>query len=215
MKKSTVKSIYVLSRGFTLLELLVVMSIVAILASVAIPTMETSRKSRAVESHLRAISSAFRLGRGEAVSRAKIVTMCASKDAETCGANVDWKDGWLVFVDDGIGSGGVAANGILDGDETVLRAYSYTGNNEVSVKDPFGGDDPKFLSWDHRGMSATDSRVAFVICDRSKDQKYARAVLLAKTGRSILSRDLNDDGIHDSAFQKDDGTVSTAALSCP
>ena len=70
-------------RGFTLLELLVTISIVAILVAVAVPSMESSNKRGQVKAHQRHFLGALNYARSEAVSRNKLVSMCASNDGAT------------------------------------------------------------------------------------------------------------------------------------
>ena len=89
------------STGFTLLELVTVLGIIAILTAIAVPRMGDASKKRSVESHQRSIFSALNYARGMAVSQTVDVAMCPSPDDQVCGDSDDWNSGWLVFVDNG------------------------------------------------------------------------------------------------------------------
>jgi type IV fimbrial biogenesis protein FimT len=110
--------------GFTLTELLVIMAIIAIFASFAIPSFRGLITSTSVSNAVNAFVSDTRYARGEAMRRGKSVTICRSADAaavspKCSGANEptvgSWMEGWLVFVDE---NGNGAFNATSD---TVLR----------------------------------------------------------------------------------------------
>jgi len=107
-------------KGFTLIEVIVVMVVIGILAGIAIPSFRGFTRSSQVTSAANDLVSALNLARSEAVSRAIPVTVCKSDDQATCDNTLDWHDGWIVFVDadnDGV----VAAVG------DILRVYSAPG----------------------------------------------------------------------------------------
>lgn len=200
-----------MNRGFTLLELLVTISIVAILAAVAIPSMESSSKRSDVKAHQRSFSSALSYARGEAVSRNKLVAMCASVDGANCGN--DWSGGWIIFVDDGAGSN--YSNGDLDTDETMLQVYSHESRSLARVVD---GDNSSTaldsLSWNFRGYTDDGGRAVAIICTHDADAPFTRGLILERSGRVLESRDADASGVHDSVFEADDGTVTRSDLSC-
>lgn len=104
-------------RGFTLVELVLVLTIGAILLAIAIPgyafLMSGSRLSTATND----LVTALHLARSEAVKRRARVTVCKSNSAmssqPSCNINANWEEGGLVFVDDG-------TRGVVDPGDTVL-----------------------------------------------------------------------------------------------
>ncbi|WKB52417.1 GspH/FimT family pseudopilin [Eleftheria terrae] len=99
------------SAGFTLIELMVTVTVVAIVMALAAPSMQAFLTSRAIASHVDAFGSAVRLTRSEALKRSGTASMCMSVTTEeaapTCAADEDggWHSGWLVFADpDGDGA---------------------------------------------------------------------------------------------------------------
>jgi type IV fimbrial biogenesis protein FimT len=84
------------ARGFTLVELVVTMGIVAILATLAVPSFNGIALSSKLNGLASSFVSSVQLARSEAIKRNKQVTLCASSDGSTCSGS--WKDGWVVRV---------------------------------------------------------------------------------------------------------------------
>lgn len=87
-------------KGFTLMELMVVVAITAILASMAAPSfvgyINTTRQSSAATRLLSDLNRA----RSEAIKRNSRVLLCVRNTAGTdCGTGTNWQNGWLTCYD--------------------------------------------------------------------------------------------------------------------
>jgi type IV fimbrial biogenesis protein FimT len=103
-----------LGLGLSLLELLVVLGLVGVLASLAVPSMGALLLNRSVHSQAEALVADLRLARSEAVKRAHTVVMCSSLDGQACSASAAWLEGWIVFADrDG--------DRLMDASEELIR----------------------------------------------------------------------------------------------
>jgi type IV fimbrial biogenesis protein FimT len=107
------------ARGFTLIELAIVLAIAAILLRVAAPGMSRTVAARALAAQSSEFMAALRFARSEAVKRGSAVTVCASLPAGAppgCQAlhAADWRSGWIVFA-------GRERRGVLGEHEPVLR----------------------------------------------------------------------------------------------
>ena len=92
------------SRGFTVIELAVVLAIVAILLRVAAPGLSRATAARALAAQSSEFMAALRFARAQALLRGSAVTVCASAPGGpplACqGARAaDWRSGWIVFAD--------------------------------------------------------------------------------------------------------------------
>lgn len=83
--------------GFTMLELMVVIAIVAILASVAIPSFRTMIERNRVAGAVNQFVGDLQFARSEAIKRGSPVVICASTDGATCSGANAWHSGWLVY----------------------------------------------------------------------------------------------------------------------
>lgn len=89
-----------LRNGFTLIELMVVIVIVAILASIGVPSFRTLIQNNNLTSQTNGLLGLLQLARSEAVTQRQQVTVCPSSDQATCNG-ADWNDGGLVRRSDG------------------------------------------------------------------------------------------------------------------
>ncbi|SEQ85871.1 type IV fimbrial biogenesis protein FimT [Azotobacter beijerinckii] len=85
--------------GFTLVELMVALAVLAILLGVAIPSFSDVTLSSKLRSLANELVASATLGRSEAIKRNAVVTLCASSDGSTCTGS--WYEGWIVRASDG------------------------------------------------------------------------------------------------------------------
>ena len=102
------KNYSTVENGFTLIELMVTLAMVAILMTVAVPSFTTFQRNAELTSFSNSLLSGINAARGEAMKRGRNA-MVVPKDG-------DWNKGWTVFVD-------VNRDGVYDEttDITVLR----------------------------------------------------------------------------------------------
>lgn len=103
-----------LTKGYTLIELLIALTLMAILLAVAIPSYRALSAQNRQTTQITQLVTAINLARSEAISRHSIVTLCKSKDGTKCGGK--WSDGWVVFVDK-------HGSGKIDLTTLILRIY--------------------------------------------------------------------------------------------
>ena len=89
--------------GMTLIEMMIVVSILAIASTIALPSMQQMLRESRVRTQSGELSASLNLTRSEAIKRAETVTLCkvANPDATTpaCSNTSNWSAGWMVFVD--------------------------------------------------------------------------------------------------------------------
>jgi type IV fimbrial biogenesis protein FimT len=110
-------------KGFTVIELMVTVAIVAILAAVAVPSMRDFLRRARASTMANEMLTAFTLARSEAIRRNGNVTICPTNAAQTdCGSS--WNDGFMVFTDGGTAGTYESASDVILG--TYAKAPSGT-----------------------------------------------------------------------------------------
>lgn len=84
--------------GFTLIEIMVTLSIATILLSIAIPSFTKLIESNQITAGANELVSSLILARSEALKRSNNVSVCASANQISCSGS-DFSEGWIVFVD--------------------------------------------------------------------------------------------------------------------
>ncbi len=111
--------------GFTLFELMVGISIMGILVSLAVPSFQEYGRNTRVVAAQNDLVTAFNYARSEAIRRSSPVSVCASSNLTTCASSTFWVSGWVAFLD----VSGVA--GVLDGTDTLLQVWRGPGAENV------------------------------------------------------------------------------------
>lgn len=92
-----------LQRGVTLIELMVVITLAAVLTAVAIPSYQSILRSNRVAAEANALVGDLTLARSEAIKRGAKVTICpASANGANyqCNNTDKWQGGWAVIEGD-------------------------------------------------------------------------------------------------------------------
>jgi len=89
------------ARGFTLIELMVAVMILAILITLTVPSFNNAALSGKLGGFANDLVASAQLARSEAIKRNATVMLCASSDGASCDAPDGWETGWIVIVDPG------------------------------------------------------------------------------------------------------------------
>jgi type IV fimbrial biogenesis protein FimT len=171
------------TEGFTLLEMLATLALVALLAALATPSFqETLLNARRTEV-LNDLVRSLHLARVESLRSGRDAVVCpVDADGFCAGRSENWAGGWRVYVNQ---AGGDASR-LDDGDRLLLsrersidpeRDGRLAANREGIVYRPFN----------RRSTNGT-----LVYCDR-RGARAARAVVISHTGRPRI-QDRRDDG---------------------
>lgn len=108
------------NRGFTLLEALVVLALLAVLLSLAGPNLQGLRQKHQMQSQAEQLQVSLLLARSEALRRQQRVTLCVRESSAgagpLCATSGTWAQGWVMFVDGN-------DSGHREASETVLELH--------------------------------------------------------------------------------------------
>ena len=161
--------------GFTLLEMLIVLVIISVIASLSLPNaagyVDNNRMSAAVMDFAVAIQTA----RTEAVSRNMAVSICTSNDAaDGCRSTAQWEKGWLLFVD-------ADADGVVDSGEEVIQYHAALAD-QMSIRGTSEFDAP--VTFFASGRTSIDTTQTLIFCDARGFSEDSKGLVVSILGRS-------------------------------
>ena len=199
-----------MSPAFTAVELLITLTLVAILLAFGVPSYKTFVANNRMTAQYNQVLASLNLARSEAVKRGSSVTICKSSDGASCdtGGN-HWEEGWIVFADTGtIGSAAgdtiLQVAGHLKGDNTLRPSMAAGSATAFDNYVTFKGSGIAYGS----GGGATGQAGSLALCD-TRGVQEAKAININASGRIALATDT------DAAA---DGIVNNASgsnVSCP
>jgi type IV fimbrial biogenesis protein FimT len=154
-----------LSRGLTLVELMVGLAVLAVVLAVAAPQFPQWGRSTRVMTQTFDLQNSLAFARSEAMRRGVRVTVCRTDSPRagtpSCNASAAWAAGWLVFVDNTQVAGNVA--GVIDGADSVLRIGDTANGSAITTAGNLGA----WISYGSTGLTRTDGGPAngsFLVC---------------------------------------------------
>jgi type IV fimbrial biogenesis protein FimT len=154
-----------LPRGFTLVELIVTLSVLVVLIAIAVPSFDGVRVSSRLSAYATALVAGGQLARSEAIKRNVPVTLCVSGDGARFQTTGRWENGWIV----------------LSGTTVLLQQPAAAAGYQL--RDTGG---TSTLVFQPTGVGASPASIT--ICRASPAASQARLVSISATGRAVIKR---------------------------
>jgi len=168
-------------QGFSLIELMVTLSIAGILMSIAAPSFIAMTERNRIVTYTNSFMGSLSFARSEAIRRGRAVTVCSSDDATACGGS--WNDGWIV----------------VDADAALIAAHEGMSDGYTLDSDTFTAD----LTFAADGSASGTG--AFAVCH--EDSTAGARAIIVTTLRTRVGRDTDSDGIPNT----DSGNIADCA----
>ncbi|MDO9047621.1 MAG: GspH/FimT family pseudopilin [Methylobacter sp.] len=163
------------SRGFTLIELIITISIAGILVSIAIPSFSSIIRSTRLTTYANELVASLSLARSEAVKRG--VQISIRRKGST---SQNWDSGWYIFTD-------LNGDGALDAADTLLKTYPAL-TSGFTLRTGTAGYQT-FAAYLPSGLSLNSSGDTFKLCasSASASASNSRAITINALGRPRTS----------------------------
>lgn len=155
------------TNGFTLVELLVSLTVLAILLIFAMPSFKNMLMNNRILAQQDALTHSLNYARNVAISQNTQTVVCplGTAGSSTCGN--DWQNGWIVVNQPAVG---VA---------TLLQSNASGSNAPTLSMVPIGAAGTNSVTFDARGISTTQAN--FTLCD-TRGSTFAQSVEVLPTG---------------------------------
>lgn len=162
-------------RGFTLIELMVTLSVAAILLTVGVPGMRDLIANNRLTATTNLFVSSLNIARSEAIKQGRNATVCVSDLATQNACNgTNWQKGWIVWVDSN-------QNGNFDyPDELIRTVQPLSDSVQIAATE-------NSFSIDSQG-NVDNPNKNIDVCDDRPDETGRRLRVMATGGVSLNSQ---------------------------
>ena len=176
-------------RGFTLMELLIVIAIAAMILALGAPQFGEFQRNNRLTATANDLLASIQLARTEAIKRQRPVALCPSSDpaatAPSCSGGAF--RGWIVFEDPDADCQPASADAVLRREGPVPASLRVRADGQCTL---FGAD-----GFARELGAGVDAR-RIVVCDdrgyalqAGSDQSAARGIQVLRPGRALVTRD--------------------------
>jgi len=173
--RSTFRRRHATQFGFTIIELMITVAILAIMIGVGAPALRDFVIRSRLVTQASDLTVALQTARSEANRRSQRVMVCkASSTYSACATGTDWGAGWIVFVDSD-------RNGSFTTGEEILRVHQASPTN-ITITMAGGGSGSDRLYY--RPTGPVDNAHTFTVCQTGY---MGRVVTVGVTGRTSVA----------------------------
>jgi len=181
--------------GFTLIELMLTLLVVAVLAGLAAPNLYVFAQNSRIKGTTNDVLRSFQAARSEAVKRQKTVVVCLSDNPSAssplCTTTMITAGGWITYQDDNNDWQKASTEPLIEANTFDPRNLDLIADQSMKVS--FAASGFANLAGTTDPLTQTPSDF-FVVCDKRGNttdvdgQSVARAILISPTGRVQVSR---------------------------
>jgi type IV fimbrial biogenesis protein FimT len=161
--------------GFTVVELLVVVLVLAVTAGLAAPAFSAMRERNQATAAFHQLTASLAGARIAAVHMGRPVTLCPTQDGRSCRRDLVWDEGWMTYLDPGRNDQPLRRDDVIQhvtGPGPSLAVRSTLGRHRIRFQ-PSG--------W------ASGANISLRVCSRSRAQLLG-SVIVNNAGRPRTER---------------------------
>lgn len=172
--------------GLTLIELLIVITLMAILMGIGVPSYRYVTTSNRMATEVNSLLGDLQYARSEAARQGEFVAVCAAQSTSTptCAASTtaNWQNGWIIFSD-------VNNDGTIQSTEAVLRVRNAFSSSDTFVSNPATG----AVTFNRDGFAHLgNASTRFTLHESSATSTYARCLDISQAGMMTTQTNSSD-----------------------
>lgn len=171
------------TNGFTLIELMVSLTILATLLSAGVPAMTKFFQRNQANTMIGEVRTLVALTRESAVRHGCLATLCPSEDSLSCSSNTQAP--LMVFSD-------CNGNRVIDDNDQLYRTMGSLPDNSDLRWSFFPR--YKYIQMTPQGRS-NEQNGTLIYCPASGENTHIRALIISKSGRTRYAKDTDGDDI--------------------
>ena len=168
-------------KGFTFIELIITLSIIAILTAYGIPNYRTFKQNQIMTQEINRLSSTISFARSQSIVIGEHVILCATESFITCDGDSQWHLGWMVFTD-------TNRNRIFDANDRMLLNEDSMSTDLQALASVHR---PK-IRFDTTGF-APGTNLTIRFCDH-RGVAHGKAIIISNVGRPRIAQQINSCG---------------------
>ena len=167
------------NKGFSLIELIIVLTVISILSAYAMPTFRQLRQNKAIESARNSLFVELQFARTKAIMSQSYIVVCPSVSNSACADDANWHKGWIVFIDKN-------HDKKYNNNDEILRI----GNAMQPGVSAISSNYRKKIRFNGLGF-APGTNLSINFCDE-RGNDFAQAIIISNSGRVKQSKPIND-----------------------
>jgi type IV fimbrial biogenesis protein FimT len=168
--------------GYTLVEVLVAMTVVSILAAIAIPSFKYVTTSNRVTTEVNGLLGDMQFARAEAIKEGQSVTICEANSAYSgCGGSTSWQNGWIVFMD-------TNGDGTRQNTESILRTQKAFTSTDTFIADQTGTTGVTYNRMGYGNTHAATPPTTIKLHDSTNTHVWTRCLAISAVGSTTTQK---------------------------
>ena len=166
-------------KGFSLVELMITLTIASILLGYALPNFQQFKLNNMMNSERNRLTSSLNYARNYAISSQTYVIICPSISGEGCDNHSNWYEGWMIFQDNN-------KNRQLDSNEEVIQYENAMKSEIIATSSTYR----QKIRYNGMGFSP-GTNLSINFCD-FRGKNYAKSIIINNAGRIKQSKPISD-----------------------
>lgn len=149
-------------------------AVLSILVGLGVPAFTDTIRNNQIAASSTDLVGALALARNEAMKRGLRVSVCAAADQDSCAADGEWSNGWIVFEDS------FGAAGVIEEGDVVIRTWRAADGVAVD------SEQDSAVSFTARGRA--EAAQQFTVSKHGCSGNQERRIEVGAVGRIALTR---------------------------